>query len=207
MARTTDIAVFRPSTGTFFTSQNPNTNFGAIQFGQNGDIPIPADYDGDFITDIAVFRPTGGAGGNAAFFVRPSSGAAPFGISFGLSTDIPVIGDFDGDGKNDFTVFRAGTAGNPAGVQGAFYTFRSLTQSFFGVSFGQPGDIPSVGDYDGDGTDDYAVFRPNFSGNAAAFFFLNSSSNFATAGGQQFGSAGDIPIPSRYQSRTATQAP
>jgi hypothetical protein len=203
----TEIAIFRPSTGTFFTSQDPNTNFGAIQFGQNGDIPIPADYDGDFRTDIAVFRPTGGAGGNAAFFVRPSSGAAPFGISFGLSTDIPVIGDFDGDGKNDFTVFRAGTAGNPAGVQGAFYTFRSLTQSFFGVSFGQPGDIPSVGDYDGDGTDDYAVFRPNFSGNAAAFFFLNSSSNFATAGGQQFGSAGDIPIPSRYQSRTATQAP
>jgi glucose/arabinose dehydrogenase len=39
-----DIAVFRPSTGFWYTSTDPSTNFGARQFGQNGDLPAPA-YD------------------------------------------------------------------------------------------------------------------------------------------------------------------
>ncbi len=39
-----DIAVFRPSTGFWYTSTDPLTNFGARQFGQNGDLPAPA-YD------------------------------------------------------------------------------------------------------------------------------------------------------------------
>lgn len=33
----TNIAVFRPSNGFWYTSQNPATNFGAIQFGADGD--------------------------------------------------------------------------------------------------------------------------------------------------------------------------
>jgi len=39
-----DIAVFRPSNGTWYTSTSAAINFGARQFGQNGDLPAPA-YD------------------------------------------------------------------------------------------------------------------------------------------------------------------
>jgi glucose/arabinose dehydrogenase len=39
-----DIAVFRRSNVTWYTSTDPSTNFGARQFGQNGDLPVPA-YD------------------------------------------------------------------------------------------------------------------------------------------------------------------
>ena len=36
-----DIAVFRPSTGVWYTSTDSASNFGARQFGQNGDLPAP----------------------------------------------------------------------------------------------------------------------------------------------------------------------
>ena len=51
-----NLAVFRPSTGTWYTSTNPATNYGAVQFGASGDVPAAADYDGDGKADVAIFR-------------------------------------------------------------------------------------------------------------------------------------------------------
>ena len=47
-----DIAVFRPSTATWFV-QGQFT----VAFGQSGDVPVPGDYNGDGVTDPAVYRP------------------------------------------------------------------------------------------------------------------------------------------------------
>ena len=33
-----------------------NDQFNAVQFGQAGDVPVAADYDGDGKADVAVFR-------------------------------------------------------------------------------------------------------------------------------------------------------
>ncbi len=85
---TTNIAVFRPSTGTWYTSTNPATNFGAVQFGANGDLPVPADYDGDGRADVAVFRPSNGSW----YLLRSTQGFT--GVQFGSSEDRPIPSAF-----------------------------------------------------------------------------------------------------------------
>jgi uncharacterized protein YjiK len=130
---TTDISLFRPSTGRWYIR-----NGATVAFGLNGDIPVPGDYDGNGTTDIAVFRPSTGR-----WYIRNQTT-----VAFGLNGDIPVPGDYDGNGSTDIAVFRPSTA--------RWYVRNGAT-----VAFGLNGDIPVPGDYDGNGTTDIAVFRPS----------------------------------------------
>jgi hypothetical protein len=50
------------------------------QFGINGDIPVPADYDGDDDADVGIFRPSNGLW---AFQGLPWT-------QFGINGDVPV---------------------------------------------------------------------------------------------------------------------
>jgi len=131
----TDVAVFRPSNGTWYIQGQ-----GATVFGQAGDIPVPADYNGDGKDDIAVFRPS-----NSTWYIN---GQGSFG--YGQADDIPVVADYNGDGKADIAVFRPGNS--------TWYIYG--VGSF---AYGQAGDVPVVADYNGDGKADIAVFRPTTS--------------------------------------------
>ena len=69
--------------------------------------------------------------------------------------------------KADIAVFRANdTAGAPD-----FYILNSSDFSVSGYAWGSPGDIASVGDFDGDGKADVAIFRPSDSN----FYILGSA--------------------------------
>jgi hypothetical protein len=72
---TTDVSVYRPSSGVWFV-RNQST----VAWGASGDIPVPGDYDGNGTTDVAVFRPSSGV-----WFVRNQST-----VAWGASTDIPL---------------------------------------------------------------------------------------------------------------------
>jgi uncharacterized delta-60 repeat protein len=177
-----DLAVFRPSNGTWYIINSQNNSFTGMQFGANGDLIVPADYDGDGKTDVAIFRPSDGT-----WYLQESSNGFRA-AQFGANGDIPVPGDFDGDGRANLAVFRPSTGSwYIAGANGI------PSQNFATVPFGASGDKPLAGaDFDGDGRADVAVFRPS-DGN---WYRLNSSNNQFV--GVHFGISEDKPVAADY---------
>lgn len=176
----TDVSVFRPSTGVWYSYNSSNGTVRIQQFGAAGDVPATEDYDGDNISDVGVYRPTE----NTWYYYR-SSDATVAVIPFGSAGDIPAQGDFDGDAKADVAIFRPST--------GTWWIRRTTNpNNFQAIQFGSNGDIPVAGDYDGDGRYDVAVYRPS----DGIWYRLNSSNGAFSA--VRFGLADDIPAPGDF---------
>lgn len=157
------VGVFRPQS-TFIITQStasvvPQTAlFTSFLAGQKG---VSGDFDGDGITTIGSF--TGGTWKIRNSFVTPVVFGQPVGIrtiNFGAGGDLPIVGDWNGDGIDTPGVYRV------VNNQGQFTLTNSTgdNPSFvlgIKVNFGLAGDLPVAGDWDGDGKDSIALFRPS----------------------------------------------
>lgn len=188
-ATTTDtIGVWRPSTQQFLL-RNSNTAGGpdiTIRFGNQGDLPVAGDWDGNGITDVGVFRPS-----TRQFLLRllaANNGEQIITINFGQAGDLPVAGDWNGDGIDTPGVFRADRVGT-------FLLTNTITNNSSPspdhvFSFGRSGDLPLAGDWDADTIDTVGVFRP---GVAGTMLLANEFINVADIT-FSFGEAGDLPF-------------
>jgi subtilisin family serine protease len=130
-----------------------SAGYKVVTFGLFTDTIVPADYDGDGATDIAVFRATA-ADNQPDFYILKSSDNSVAGISWGTTNDFPFVNDFDGDNKADYAVIRKENG------KLIWYIIQS-TAGYRAFQFGNDTDTPLRGDFDGDGKADVNVFRPS----------------------------------------------
>lgn len=156
-----DLAVWRPSNGTWMVMGQQGSQATNMQWGLSTDVPVPGDYDADGKTDFSIYRPSDGS-----WWVILSTGgytAWPWGIS----TDVPAQADYDGDGKTDAAVMRR----QPSTGISEWWILKSSDVNYWYYSWGTDMDIPGSADFDGDGRADVAVYRPG----TQYYYSINSS--------------------------------
>jgi len=181
-----DALVFRPSSGTWWAlGSGTNQVLQVPSFGAAGDIPLSGDIDGDGLTDMVVWRPSTGTWFWLLSSTQYSSGGQ---IAFGGLGDVPLIGDFDGDRKADLAVWRPSI--------GTWFWLTSSTNynpSLAGSrqwGIGSLGDMPLIGDFDGDGRTDLTVWRAI----EGTWYWLPSSTGYTQRHDVTFGGLGDKPF-------------
>ncbi len=123
-------------------------------YGNPDDIPVVGDWDGDGEQTPGMYRQSDGF-----FYARNSNstGIAHFECFAGNPDDFPIAGDWDGDGDDTLGIYRRS--------EGRFYLFnKSCDNAPMGAAeiefpFGDPGDLPVAGDWDGDGKDEVGIHR------------------------------------------------
>lgn len=192
--RKTDLTVFRPSDGNWYSLRSSNGQASIVNFGLPGDTPVQADYDGDAITDYAVVRDT--PQGKLWYFQNSADNSVSV-IPFGLQGDKVLAGDYDADGRADMAAVRP-TA------QGLIWYIRpsSSPNNIKVYNFGISTDQPVIGDFvkgaeviGGGFAIDLAVVRTEANGKKVWHVQSTSGTNYKQ---MQFGLASDINVPADY---------
>jgi subtilisin family serine protease len=152
-------------------------------FGNPGDVPFMGDWDGDGVETPGMYRQSDGY-----VYLRNSNtqGIADVRFFFGNPGDVPIAGDFNGDGFDTVSIYRPSSQEffiiNELGANEG-----GLGAAEFSYVFGDPGDKPFVGDFDGDGIQTVGLHRES----TGLVYFRNSHAQGNADAQFIFGDPGD----------------
>jgi hypothetical protein len=155
----------------------------SFYYGNPGDVPFLGDWDGDGVETPGLYRQSDGY-----VYLRNANtqDIADIRFFFGNPGDVPLAGDFNGDGFDTVSIYRPSNQ--------TFYIINELGANDGGLGaadyslmFGNPGDQPVVGDWDGDGADEIGLHRAS-----TGFFYYRNSLTTGIADAEfYFGNPGD----------------
>jgi len=190
-----DVAVWRRDTGTWYirTSASDYGTSVVIDWPLDTDhaTPVPADYDGDGRADIAIRNEQTGTWR----FLKSHldfDAAHPFTLQWpgGWPGDLPIAGDFDGDGMNDVGAWGGGDQ-SVWRLLLSTHGYSPRMQLALAHGSAAAGDIPVLGDYDGDSRTDMTVWRRS----EGLWITVLSHPNYDGMHFTTWGSQSDIPVP------------
>ncbi len=152
-------------------------------YGNPGDVAFSGDWNCDGTETLGLYRRSDGY-----VYLRNSNtqGIADVSFYFGVPGDFPIAGDFNGNGCDTVSIYRPSEA--------RFYIINKLGSNDGGLGvaeysflFGNPGDKPFVGDFDGDGVDTIGLHRER----TGLVYFRNSNSTGVADSQFVYGNPGD----------------
>jgi hypothetical protein len=110
---------------------------------------------------------------------------------FAPAGETPLTGDFNGDGKDDIVTFTHGSANDVyvALSNGSSFGPGGKWHDFFALG----GEVPAVGDFNGDGKDDIVVFTRGTLGDAYVALSTGSSFGASAKWHDFFGLGNEVP--------------
>jgi hypothetical protein len=144
-----------PATGHWHLYDEAGALSTKFTYGNPGDVPFMGDWDGDGIETPGLYRQSDGF-----VYLRNSNtvGNADITFFFGNPSDIPIAGDFNNDGFDTVSIYRPSNQ--------TFYIINELGEDGGGLGpadtsyvFGNPGDKPFVGDFNGNGQETAGLHR------------------------------------------------
>ena len=175
------VGLVDPTTGIWYLESDN----GAVSFyyGNPGDYPMMGDWDCSGSATPGLYRQSDGY-----VYLRNSNtqGIADIKFYFGNPGDIPIAGDFNGDGCDTVSIYRQ--------TEGQVYIVNKLGENNGGLGaadyhyyFGNPGDKPFVGDFNGDGVDTVGLHRES----TGYLYFRNTNTQGIADFQFYFGNPGD----------------
>jgi hypothetical protein len=203
---TTFLGVFDPITASWYLDLNGNGMLDGCEvdtcgysLGEPGDLPVVGDWTGNGQKRLGVYRPSTrkwyfDINGNGNLDSCTTDICTK---SFGAAGDLPVVGDWTGSGKDKIGVFRPSTGKWVLDTNGN-RTVNTCSKDRCITSFGLPGDLPVVGDWNGTGKDKVGIFRP-----ATGDWLLDFNGNGKWEGCDvdaclSFGQSGDLPVVGKW---------
>jgi hypothetical protein len=163
-------------------SANPSVD--TFYYGNPADVAFMGDWNGDGVATPGLYRQSDGF-----VYLRHNNtqGVADVAFFFGDPGDIPLVGDFNGNGKDTVSIYRPSEGRvyviNHLGTDGG-----RLGAAQFSFYFGNPGDTPFVGDFNGDGIDTVGLHRAS----TGRVYFRNSLTQGNAHESFVYGNPGDV---------------